>query len=264
MEDLRERIHIYFETRTKEKGGVIRDYIATPSMQHSIFLCDNDYLNLINHRDVIQCQVDDLESSVGRGVVKSSFFLSDEDPHSWLEKDMGDWFGKECYLAQSGYAANVGLMHAICRPGVNAYVDQFLHMSFYDGLAARHVNVHSNKHNDFAQLEANIRKHGPGVIIVESLYSISGALAPLEQIVRIKKQYACVLVIDESHSFGVLGSKGFVHMMGLQDDVDFVTASLAKAYATRAGIIFASTVRVETSFRPPQDELIFETLIPRR
>ncbi|PKX91503.1 PLP-dependent transferase [Aspergillus novofumigatus IBT 16806] len=209
-------------------------------MQHSIFLCDNDYLNLINHKDVIQRQVDDLESSVGRGVAKSSFFLSDGDPHSCLEKDMGDWFGKECYLAQSGYAANVGLMHAICRPGVNAYVDQFLHMSFYDGLAARHVNVHSNKHKNFAQLEANIRMHGPGVTMVESVYSISGALAPLEQIVRIKKQYSCVLVVDESHSFGVSGSKGYAHMMGLQDRVVFATASLAKAYAIRAGIIFTS------------------------
>ncbi|EPS45330.1 hypothetical protein H072_672 [Dactylellina haptotyla CBS 200.50] len=125
-------------------------------------------------------------------------------------------------------------------------------MSFYDGLAARGAKLHYNKPNDFSQLEANIQKYGPGIILIESIYSISGTFSPIEEIIRIKKQYGCVLVVDESHSFGLFGKegRGYVHMKGVQNDVDFVTASLSKAYSTRAGIVFSpnSTFVKENSF----------------
>lgn len=239
MDLLQNRVQTYFQSRTKGGNGILKDYISTPDKSHRIFYCDNDYLNLSSHESVLLDQIQDLEASIGRGIMRSSVFLNDEDPHTQLERDMGNWFGKSCYLAQSGYAANVGLMHAICSKGQNVYVDKNVHMSFYDGLAARQAKIHTNKPNDMTQLEANIREHGSGMILVESIYSNTGDYAPLGEIVRIKKKYNCILVVDESHSFGVCGSIGFVHLRGLDQDVDFVTASLAKAYATRAGIVFA-------------------------
>jgi len=146
----------------------------------------------------------------------------------------------ECHLAQSGYAANVGLMHAICTPEVPVYVDHLLHMSFYDGLAARRVCIYTSPPNDTIALEANICKYGPGVICVESVYSTTGTIAPLIEIVRIKQEHGCVLVVDESHSLGIVGAegRGCVNALHLLDGVDFVTASLAKAFATRAGVVF--------------------------
>jgi CAI-1 autoinducer synthase len=111
-------------------------------------------------------------------------------------------------------------------------------MSFYDGLAARRVRLHRCKANNAADMEAKIRENGPGIILVESLYSVSGDFAPLEEIVRLRKEYGCLLVVDESHSLGVCGAKGLVHFKGLQDEVDYVTASLAKAFSTRAGVVF--------------------------
>ncbi|KAF3920482.1 hypothetical protein ABW20_dc0106726 [Dactylellina cionopaga] len=236
-------IERWFQTRTKKKGGVIKDFAYTPHTNHSILLCDNDYLNLANNEQVVRHQAKDMINAAGRDSVLSSMFLSNgKDPHFELEREMGEWFGKQCYLAQSGYAANVGLMHAICSPGMNVYVDLFLHMSFNDGLAARNVRVHTNKPNDWVNLEENIQKNGPGLILVESLYSSTGTLAPLLEVVRIKKKYNCVLVVDESHSFGLYGDqgKGLVHLNGLLESVDYVTASLSKAYSTRAGVIFAN------------------------
>jgi CAI-1 autoinducer synthase len=238
MDTLDERIDEYFRTRTLGKRGVIKDYLITPNLDHQIRVGDNDYLNLVNNEFVVRRQVEDLEKGIGRGVVMSTAFLSEEDPHWKLEREMGEWFGKECILAQSGYAANAGLMHAICKPGMHVYVDLFLHMSFYDGLFARRVKIHTNKPNNTVELEANIEKHGPGIILVESVYSINGAFGPLEEVVRIKNKYGCVLVVDESHSLGIFGDKGIVHMKGLQKDVDFVTASLSKAFSTRAGVVF--------------------------
>lgn len=119
-----------------------------------------------------------------------------------------------------------------------------------DGFAAKRSKIHTNKPNDTAELEANIKKHGAGTIFIESIYSVTGDVAPLEEIIRIKKQYGCVLVVDESHSFGLYGERGYIHWKNMQDDVDFITASLSKAYCTRAGIIFgpAATFVKENSF----------------
>ncbi|KAL2862398.1 pyridoxal phosphate-dependent transferase [Aspergillus lucknowensis] len=235
------RVDKYFATRTKGQNGVLKDILWAPNNSHTIMVGDNDYLNLVHHREVLTKQAEDLMNcTVYRDTVKSSVFLSDFDPHTALEQDVGAWYGKGCYFAQSGYAANVGVMHAVCTPGMHVYVDTFLHMSFYDGLASRRAKVHAFKTNDAADLEKKIAKYGPGLIIVESVYSTSGAFAPLEDIVRVKKAHNCLLVVDESHSFGLFGTegRGLLHVKGLVNDVDYVTVSLAKAYATRAGLVF--------------------------
>lgn len=148
MDSLQNQIQGYFQYRTKAGRGILYDYIYTPYKSHSIFYCDNDYLNLSSHESVLAEQVRDLQASVGRGILRSSFFLNEDDPHACLERDLGNWFGKACYLAQSGYAANVGLMHAICSKGQSVYVDKNVHMSFFDGLAARSANIHTNRPND--------------------------------------------------------------------------------------------------------------------
>lgn len=221
---------------------MIRDYIHVPEKQHAITLCANDYLGVVNHDYVVSKQIQDLKAGAGRNNVMSPLSQSTDDPHWKLEEDLSKWFGKECCLVQSGYAANVGLMHAILEPGTHVYADIYLHVSFYDGFAAKKANVHFNKANDTSHLESNIQQHGAGIILVDALYSSTGTYCPLQEIVRIKKRYGCVLLVDESHTLGACHSKGYVYLKGLADEVDFITASLAKAYATRAGIIFASNI----------------------
>ncbi|KAL4918474.1 pyridoxal phosphate-dependent transferase [Aspergillus aurantiobrunneus] len=243
--DHSKRIKRYFETRTKGQNGVLKDIMATSNQDHAILVGDNDYLNLVHHKDVLTKQAEDFINSTYNEAtdnIRSSVFLSDFDPHTALEADLGRWYGKDCYLAQSGYAANVGVMHAVCTPDMHVYVDQMLHMSFYDGLAARGVKIHFFKPNSAPDLESKIKKHGPGLIIVESIYSTSGAFAPLEEIVRIKKSHGCLLAVDESHSFGLFGPQGLglLHTKNLVHEVEYITASLAKAYATRAGIVFST------------------------
>lgn len=245
MDDHNKRISDYFKTRTKGQNGLWKDIMMTFNKDHSIILGDNDYLNLAHHKDVLTKQADDLIKSTSSDAtdnIRSSAFLSEFDPHTALEKDLTAWFGKDCYLAQSGYAANVGVMHAVCHPGMHVYADQLLHMSFYDGLASRGVKLHFFKHNNPTSLESQIKKHGPGFILVESIYSTTGSFAPLEAIVAIKKRHNCILLVDESHSLGLFGTQGLgiLHSLNLAPDADYVTASLAKAYATRAGIVFSS------------------------
>ena len=97
-------------------------------------------------------------------------------------------------------------------------------------------------HNDPEHLEKQILRHGPGVILVDTVYSSNGSVCPLREIADIAAVRGCVLVVDESHSLGTHGpnGEGLVVELGLANRVHFRTASLAKAFAARAGFIACS------------------------
>lgn len=232
----KDKIGLYFKERSENGGGVIKDYLQADTSRVSIFVHSNDYLRLADNRYVLDCQIEYLKT-LATDVFSASIYLEDDSIHSKLETDLNQYYGKECILAQSGYAANTGLMHAICEAGMHAYVDMYLHESFLDGLRAMGANIHVSPHNDVADMESNIRKHGPGIIIVEALYSNNGSFAPIRRILQLKHEYDCTLVVDESHTLGLYGKYGYMHMLGVEKEVDYITASLAKSFCTRAGII---------------------------
>lgn len=88
-------------------------------------------------------------------------------------------------------------------------------------------------------LRKQIQRHGAGIIVVDSVYSTIGTIAPLRAIYEMAKEFDCGLVVDESHSLGTHGPKGsgLLQELGLTQMVDFVTVSLAKTFAYRAGAI---------------------------
>ena len=97
-------------------------------------------------------------------------------------------------------------------------------------------------HNDPSALEALVRDGGPGIVIVDSIYSDDGSMSPLHHVADIATKHECVLVVDESHSLGTHGPRGagMVAEQGLQHQVHFRTASLAKAFVSRAGLVAGS------------------------
>jgi CAI-1 autoinducer synthase len=145
-------------------------------------------------------------------------------------------------LCQSGWAANIGLLQLITDPAVPVYVDFFAHMSLWEGVRISGATPYAFRHNDPGHLERLIRENGRGVVLIDSLYSTLGDIAPLQEIVDITRRHGCVSVIDESHSFGTYGRQGagLVDECGLTSQVDFITVSLAKTFAGRAGLILSS------------------------
>ncbi|NEX13572.1 MAG: hypothetical protein C1941_02530 [Prosthecochloris sp.] len=208
----------------------------------SIILQSNDYLNVSKHPDITRAQVSMLED-VGRELVMSAVFLHEGSDKSNFEKSMAGFAGFESsVLCQSGWAGNVGLMQVIGDEETPVYIDFFTHMSLWEGIKTCGATPYPFRHNDVGHMERLIREHGPGIVLVDSLYSTIGDIAPLQDIVEVAERYGCVSVIDESHSLGVYGDKGagLVSQLGLTDRVHFITASLAKAFAGRAGIILCS------------------------
>jgi CAI-1 autoinducer synthase len=148
----------------------------------------------------------------------------------------------DCMLTQSGYCANFGLLQSIAAPGINVYIDEAAHASLWHGVLASRATPHRFAHNDVSALLALQREKGPGLVVVDSVYSHDGSVCPLQEIADVASSYASVLIVDESHSLGTHGPRGagMVVELGLEARVHFRTASLAKAFVSRAGLIAGS------------------------
>jgi CAI-1 autoinducer synthase len=206
-------------------------------------LAGNDYLCLANEPALIEAQVRCLQGTGGQALMSSVFLQAGSAQHR-LEQKFADFMGAEdTIMAQSGWAANVGLLQSIAEPGVPVYLDMMAHASLWEGVQSAQAEAVPFVHNNMDHLKRQLDKHGAGVIVVDSLYSTDGSLAPLHDVVALAERSGSILVVDESHSLGTHGPRGagLVIEAGLEDRVHFRTASLAKAFAGRAGIISCSS-----------------------
>ena len=205
----------------------------------SVVMQSNDYLALSKHPDIQQAHRDAIKND-GQSVVMSSIFLQDEDSKPEFEQQLAELVGMEsCLLSQSGWAANVGLLQTICAENTPVYIDHYAHMSLWEGIRAANAVARPFRHNNMTHLRKQLQRHGAGVIVVDSVYSTLGTVAPLADIYEMAQEFGCALIVDESHSLGTHGKQGagLVHELGLTEQVDFITVSLAKAFAYRAGAI---------------------------
>lgn len=205
----------------------------------AVIMQSNDYLSLSLDDDIQTAHLNAIKTS-NENVVMSAVFLQDADHKPDFENRLAEFVGMEgCVLSQSGWAANVGLLQTICEPGTRVYIDFFAHMSLWEGARIAGAQIIPFMHNSASNLRRQIKKHGPGIILVDSVYSTVGTVAPLPEICELAKALDCALVVDESHSLGTHGpgGSGLINEVGVRDQVDFVTASLAKTFAYRAGAV---------------------------
>ncbi|MFN9209960.1 MAG: alpha-hydroxyketone-type quorum-sensing autoinducer synthase [Betaproteobacteria bacterium] len=226
----------FLQRFTNEWGGraIVHGRPAGPDAIH---LDGNDYLGLSGNPEIVNAIVQALKMDASFAI-QSSAFLLDEHPARRLEKSLACWLGKQdAMLCQSGYAANVGLLQAITDQDTPVYVDSLAHMSLWEGAHTARAPAQPFRHNDPDHLERLLASGGPGVVVVDAVYSTSGELCPLAEIVDVVERYGSMVVVDESHSLGThgLGGRGLCSALGLASRVHFITASLAKAFAGRAG-----------------------------
>ncbi|MEO5670450.1 MAG: alpha-hydroxyketone-type quorum-sensing autoinducer synthase [Ramlibacter sp.] len=238
---LRNRIDREFAARWKEEWGGRFVLHGRPSSPGAVRLDGNDYLNVTGHPEIVQAQVSALREDT-EAVVQSGVFLLDSHPSHAFEKSMASWIGKEDgFLCQSGYSANIGLLQIIADAQTPVYLDSLAHMSLWEGARAAKAPAHAFRHNDPVHLERMLLANGPGVVVVDSVYSTTGALCPLREIIEVAERHGSMIVVDESHSLGTHGPQGagLCAELGLTHRVHFITASLAKAFAGRAGFFTA-------------------------
>lgn len=232
----------YIERIQKLLGGEHMHQWSQPKLE-AVYLASNDYLCVAAEPALLHAQASHLKQS-GGNLLMSSVFLQEGSAQGCLENKIARFMGsQDGLLTQSGWSANVGLLQSIAGPDVPVYLDMLAHASLWEGVHSGQARPVPFLHNDVEHLQKQVRKHGAGVIVVDAVYSTNGSLCPLREVLKIAEDSGCILVVDESHSLGTHGPEGagLVVQMGLSERVHFRTASLAKAFAGRAGFITCSS-----------------------
>lgn len=245
---IQKKLHDYFHGRVAQswQGGHILKGKKPES--NAIIISSNDYLSLSHHPALIQAQINALQQ-YGNGQMQSAVFQSETSQMSAdCEASFANFLNyPSALLTQSGWCANTGLIQALASPGVPVYLDFYAHMSFWEGVKSAHAKPVPFRHNSFASLAQRIQRFGAGIIVVDAIYSTLGTVCPLADYVALAKENKCLLIVDESHALGVFGpqGRGLVAASNLTEEVDFITASLAKAVSGRGGLIAGSHPLIE-------------------
>lgn len=203
-----------------------------------VALHQNDYLRLGNHPDVAAAR--DRANARNRSEsFMSSVYGGGSDECEVFRRAIADCMrAEDALLTTSGWAANVGLLEAIAPVLRPIYIDNHAHASLYDGVKLSLGKKVVVDHNDPEHLLARIAHGGPGIVVIDAVYSTDGSIGDIARYVEICEQHDCVLVLDEAHSFGLFGGGGGLAVeLGLADRVHFRTVSLNKALGGHGGLI---------------------------
>ncbi|OBS97336.1 CAI-1 autoinducer synthase [Vibrio tasmaniensis] len=236
---IEERLNFYIQDLITQNQSQKHLVLGKRPPRNAVVMQSNDYLALSHNKPIQQAHQAAI-SEHDDNVVMSAIFLQDEESKPAFETELASFVGMEsCLLSQSGWAANIGLLQTICPPDTPVYIDFFAHMSLWEGIRAAGAIAHPFMHNNMSHLRKQLERHGSGVIVVDSVYSTIGTIAPLRDIYEMAQEFDCAVIVDESHSLGTHGENGagLVQALGLTNQVDFITVSLAKTFAYRAGAI---------------------------
>ena len=212
----------------------------------TVDFCSNDYLGFARS-PVLRQHIDDTISKLsfhhngasGSRLLSGNYALT-EDTETFIAK-----FHKaeQGLIFNSGYDANLGLLSCIPQRGDTIICDEFIHASLIDGARLSHANRYTFKHSCLDQLEAKLKlAKGRVYVVVESVYSMDGDLAPLQEISTLCQNYQAALIVDEAHATGMFGAHGagLVQQLGLQDKIFARIVTFGKALGVHGAIVLGS------------------------
>lgn len=172
----------------------------------------NNYLGLTFNHDAIR-EGQAALAAQGTGTTGSRMANGSYAPHLALEKEIAEFFNRPTAIVFStGYTANLGVISTLADHNAVVLLDADSHASIYDACSLGGAEIIRFRHNDVNDLERRMVRLGErakeAIIIVEGIYSMLGDVAPLAEIVDIKRRLGGYLIVDEAHSFGVLGQRG--------------------------------------------------------
>ena len=221
--------------------------------------CTNDYLNMSQHPEVINETVKTL-LEIGTGSGGTRNISGTSSYHVLLENRLAEVHNKEAALVfSSAYTANQSTLWLLGKKikNLQIYSDELNHASLIQGIKNSGASCHIFQHNDVDHLEELLKKTDsklPKLIIFESLYSMEGIRSPIKKIVELAKKYNTLTYLDEVHSVGLYGEegKGIAVEMGVDQDIDIINGTLAKAYGQMGGYIASNKIIIDyiRSFAP--------------
>ncbi len=187
-----------YKLKKREEEGTMRSLSLWTGLEDYY---SNDYLGMSQLK---------IEKEVQGGSTGSRLISGNSVEAEECEAFLADWFKTEAALIfNSGYGANLGFFSSVPQKGDTVIYDEFIHASIRDGIRLSFANHYSFEHNDVADLKKKLNQaKGSVFVVVESLYSMDGDMAPLGEMAQVCRETNSFLVVDEAHACGVFGDHG--------------------------------------------------------
>lgn len=234
---------------------------------HKVYMLgSNNYLGLTSHPDVKKASIEAIEK-YGTGCSGSRFLNGNLDLHNQLEEKIAKFVGKEaCMTFGTGFQTNLGIISAIAGHGDYIIGDKENHASIYDGCKLSYAKLLRYNHSDMQDLERVLKSiplDSCKLIVTDGVFSMSGEICKLPEIVELAEKYNARIMVDDAHGFGVIGEggRGTASYFNLTDKVDILMCTFSKSLASLGGYCAASD-EVIHYLRHTSRPYIFSASIP--
>lgn len=235
-------VDAFFKPISSQSGGTVvvngREMVITGS---------NDYLGLTQDPRLKEAAKDAL-TDFGTSCTGSRLLTGTLTFHETIEKRLARFFQKENALTFSaGFLGCLSVLTALVGRNDTMYFDRENHASLYDGARLSYGKLKKYDHNDMDALEALLKadqgKSGGRLIVTDGVFSMSGHIAKLPEIVKLARKYNARILLDDAHGCGVLGEngRGTAEHFGLEHEVDLIVGTFSKSLASVGGFVIGDT-----------------------
>ena len=229
----------------REQEGMFR---VLQTHEGLIDFFSNDYLGFASNPNLDpESGGEEISPFQWNGSTGSRLISGNSKAHEELEMALAKFFRAEsALLFNSGYDANIGLFSAVLQRQDAVFFDRLSHASIRDGISLSSASSYGFEHNDLGDLKKKISKArsrtGQNYVIVESVYSMDGDEAPLEQLAEYCRSENLYLIVDEAHSTGVMGQdgSGMITTLGLENEVFARIHTFGKALGCHGAAVLGS------------------------
>jgi glycine C-acetyltransferase len=241
--------------------------IELSSGQKVLNFCANNYLGLSNNSELIEAAKKSLDDH-GYGMSSVRFICGTSDLHKELEEKIAGFFGTEdTILYAACFDANGGVFEPLLNEEDAIISDALNHASIIDGVrlckAQRYRYENANMQDLETQLKAS-QKERFRLIVTDGVFSMDGNVAPLDKIIALAEKYNAMIMVDESHSAGVVGKtgRGVTELYNLKGKVEIITGTLGKAFGGAIGGFTTGKKEIIEMLRQRSRPYLFSNSIP--
>ena len=230
-------------------------------------LCANNYLGLADNDRLISAAKNALDT-YGFGMASVRFICGTQDKHKELEEKLAEFLGKDdAILFASCFDANCGLFEALLGPQDAVVSDNLNHASIIDGIRLSKAQRYRYHNNDPVDLEIKLKQARTAgseniIIATDGVFSMDGTYANLPEISRLAKIYDALVMVDDCHATGFVGTKGKGTSEYFGVNVDILTGTLGKALGGAIGGYIAGPQRVIDMLRQRARPYLFSNSLP--
>ena len=229
--------------------------------------CANNYLGLSDHPALIEAAKSAMDTH-GYGMSSVRFICGTQDLHKELEAVIAAFFGMEdAILYAACFDANGGVFEPLLSEEDAVISDALNHASIIDGIRLCKAVRYRYSNADVHDLEEQLKKAQAQryrLIVTDGVFSMDGNVAPLDKIYELARKYDALIMVDESHSAGVVGKtgKGVTELFDLRGKVDIITGTLGKAFGGAIGGFTTAKKPVIDMLRQRSRPYLFSNSIP--